>query len=197
MQMVNGPSGPSGTHGVVPAPRATANEASRVMLPPLATALMPFRQANEASWHTPGHTGGTAFLKSPVGRVFFDYFGGLRSDLSVSVAPLGSLLDPPDPSAMALTPPSSRHRCPGPTGRRRNRVIFTRRSPRRSLCDRNCQVHRARLISAASRHISFARNDRADQADPAGHCPATIGPPFLLPRCRDRRRAVFVITNST
>src|SRR4029077_5377400 len=39
-----------------------------VMLPPLAAALMKFTQEYEYSWHTPGHAGGTAFLKSPVGR---------------------------------------------------------------------------------------------------------------------------------
>src|SRR4029078_10207497 len=62
---------------------------------PLAAALMRFGQTYEYSWHTPGHTGGTAFLKSPVGRIFFDYFGEnlLRSDLSISVGALGSLLD--------------------------------------------------------------------------------------------------------
>ncbi len=47
-----------------------------VLLPPMAAALMKFTQEYEYSWHTPGHTGGTAFLKSPVGRIFFDYFGG-------------------------------------------------------------------------------------------------------------------------
>ena len=53
-----------------------------VMLPPLAASLMKFSQDYEYSWHTPGHTGGTAFLKSPVGRIFFDYFGEnlFRSD---------------------------------------------------------------------------------------------------------------------
>src|SRR5882757_10031688 len=66
-----------------------------VLLPPLAAALMKFTQEYEYSWHTPGHTGGTAFLKSPVGRIFYDYFGEnlLRSDLSISVGDLGSLLD--------------------------------------------------------------------------------------------------------
>ncbi len=65
------------------------------IMPPLAAALIKFTQEYEYSWHTPGHTGGTAFLKSPVGRVFFDYFGEnlLRSDLSISVGALGSLLD--------------------------------------------------------------------------------------------------------
>jgi arginine decarboxylase len=63
--------------------------------PPFTRALMEFAQVYEYSWHTPGHTGGTAFLKSPVGRAFFNYFGEnlLRSDLSISVGELGSLLD--------------------------------------------------------------------------------------------------------
>ncbi len=63
--------------------------------PPLTKALIEFAQVYEYSWHTPGHTGGTAFLKSPVGRAFYEYFGEnlLRSDLSISVGELGSLLD--------------------------------------------------------------------------------------------------------
>jgi len=58
-----------------------------VMMPPLAAAVMKFSQEYEYSWHTPGHTGGTAFLKSPVGRMFFDYFGEnlLRSDRGARV----------------------------------------------------------------------------------------------------------------
>ena len=63
--------------------------------PPFLGALLEFAQVYEYSWHTPGHTGGTAFLKSPVGRIFYEYFGEnlLRSDLSISVGELGSLLD--------------------------------------------------------------------------------------------------------
>lgn len=66
-----------------------------VIVPPLTKAIIAFAQVYEYSWHTPGHTGGTAFLKSPVGRIFYDYFGEnlLRSDLSISVGELGSLLD--------------------------------------------------------------------------------------------------------
>ena len=65
------------------------------IVPPLTKALISFAQTYEYSWHTPGHAGGTAFLKSPVGRIFYDYFGEnlLRSDLSISVGELGSLLD--------------------------------------------------------------------------------------------------------
>jgi len=39
--------------------------------------------------------GGTAFLKSPVGREFFEFFGEsmFRADASVSVGSLGSLME--------------------------------------------------------------------------------------------------------
>src|SRR4030095_3839079 len=53
------------------------------------------------SWHTPGHGGGVAFRKSPVGNLFYEFFGEntLRSDVSVSVGKLGSLLDHTGPIA--------------------------------------------------------------------------------------------------
>ena len=40
------------------------------LLPPMFRALVEFSKIHEYSWHTPGHTGGTGFLKSPVGREF-------------------------------------------------------------------------------------------------------------------------------
>ncbi len=65
------------------------------LLPPFFGALVKFSKDFEYSWHTPGHAGGTAFRKSPSGRIFFNFFGEqiFRSDLSVSVGELGSLLD--------------------------------------------------------------------------------------------------------
>ncbi|WP_171170753.1 Orn/Lys/Arg decarboxylase N-terminal domain-containing protein [Streptomyces sp. I05A-00742] len=65
------------------------------VLPPFFKALRRFDDAHEYSWHTPAHAGGVAFLKSPVGRAFFDHFGEqlLRSDLSISVEELGSLFE--------------------------------------------------------------------------------------------------------
>ena len=53
------------------------------------------------SWHTPGHGGGVAFRKSPVGQLFYEFFGEntLRSDISVSVGSVGSLLDHTGPIA--------------------------------------------------------------------------------------------------
>lgn len=75
--------------------RAAVRAYRENLLPPMFGALARFAQVHEYSWHTPGHTGGTAFLKSPVGRAYFDYFGEnlFRSDLSISVSELGSLLD--------------------------------------------------------------------------------------------------------
>jgi len=73
------------------------------LLPPFFGALVRFVQAGRYSWHTPGHSGGTAFLKTPVGTAFHEFFGEttLRSDLSVSVGELGSLLDHAGPVGAA------------------------------------------------------------------------------------------------
>ncbi|MEO9174590.1 MAG: Orn/Lys/Arg decarboxylase N-terminal domain-containing protein [Gaiellales bacterium] len=65
------------------------------LLPPFFEALMRFTKEARYSWHTPGHSGGTAFLKTAVGSAFYEFFGEntLRSDLSVSVGELGSLME--------------------------------------------------------------------------------------------------------
>ena len=57
------------------------------LLPPFFKALVGSRRRSHYSWHTPGHSGGTAFLKTPVGAAFHEFYGEntLRSDLSVSV----------------------------------------------------------------------------------------------------------------
>ena len=69
--------------------------------PPMFKALMEYTLHASYSWHTPGHGGGTAFRKSPVGQLFYQFFGEnmLRSDISVSVGQLGSLLDHTGPIA--------------------------------------------------------------------------------------------------
>ncbi|MGP5684280.1 Orn/Lys/Arg decarboxylase N-terminal domain-containing protein [Brachybacterium alimentarium] len=67
----------------------------RDVLSPVLQALVDFSETHEYSWHTPGHEGGTAFLKSAPGRAFWEFFGQqmFRSDLSISVPEVGSLLD--------------------------------------------------------------------------------------------------------
>src|SRR4249920_1407255 len=69
--------------------------------PPMFKALMDYTLQASYSWHTPGHGGGIGFRKSPVGQLFYEFFGEntLRSDISVSVGSLGSLLDHTGPIA--------------------------------------------------------------------------------------------------
>ncbi|MEU7097292.1 Orn/Lys/Arg decarboxylase N-terminal domain-containing protein [Streptomyces longwoodensis] len=84
------------TPGFIAGRITTAARAYReAVLPPFFRALRRFDDAHEYSWHTPAHSGGVAFLKSPAGRAFHDYFGErlLRSDLSISVEELGSLFE--------------------------------------------------------------------------------------------------------
>jgi arginine decarboxylase len=64
------------------------------LLPPFAAALARYERDREYSWAAPGHQGGVAFLKSPIGRVFFDFYGEnlFRTDMGIERAALGSLL---------------------------------------------------------------------------------------------------------
>jgi arginine decarboxylase len=64
------------------------------LLPPYAAALMRYNREREYSWAAPGHQGGVAFLKSPAGRLFFDFYGEnlFRSDMGIERTALGSLL---------------------------------------------------------------------------------------------------------
>lgn len=65
------------------------------LLPPMFDALVKYGKGHAYSWHTPGHTGGTAFIKHPAGKFFFDFYGEnlFRTDISISVGQMGSLLD--------------------------------------------------------------------------------------------------------
>lgn len=140
------------------------------LLPPMFKALAKFAGTYEYSWHTPGHTGGTAFLKHPVGRAFFEFFGEelFRSDLSISVGELGSLLDHSGPIGEAeryaarvfgadrtyfVTNGSSTS----------NRVILMSSVTRDqiALCDRNCHKsveHAMTLTGAIPTYLMPSRN---------------------------------------
>ncbi len=71
------------------------------LAPPFFRALVDYAQDGSYSWHCPGHSGGVAFLKSPVGRMFHQFFGEnmLRADVCNSVDELGQLLDHTGPIA--------------------------------------------------------------------------------------------------
>jgi hypothetical protein len=140
------------------------------ILPPMFAALADFASLHEYSWHTPGHAGGTAFLKSPVGRAFFEFFGEslLRSDLSISVGELGSLLDHSGPigeSEGYAARVFGAHRNYTVTNgtSTSNRVVVMASVTRNqvALCDRNCHKsieHSMTLSGAIPTYLMPSRN---------------------------------------
>jgi arginine decarboxylase len=186
-----------------------------VLLPPLAAALMRFGQTYEYSWHTPGHTGGTAFLKSPVGRMFLDYFGEnlLRSDLSIAVGDLGSLLDHAGPIGeheRYAARVFGAHRTYSVTNgtSTSNRVIFTAAVGRNqiALCDRNCHKsieHGLVMTGGIPTYLMPLRNRYGiigpippDRLEPAA-VEAAIQANPLVTDGLDGRAVHAVVTNST
>ena len=186
-----------------------------VMMPPLAAALMKFTQEYEYSWHTPGHTGGTAFLKSPVGRIFFDYFGEnlLRSDLSVSVGALGSLLDHTGPIGehekyAARVFGAHRTYCVTNGTSTANRVIMTAAVANNqvALCDRNCHKsieHGLVLTGGIPTYLVPLRNRYGiiGPVPPARLAPEAVAAAIqsnpLVGEGVERRPVYAVLTNST
>lgn len=71
------------------------------LAPPFFRALVDYAQDGSYSWHCPGHSGGVAFLKSPIGQMFHQFFGEnmLRADVCNAVEELGQLLDHTGPVA--------------------------------------------------------------------------------------------------
>lgn len=65
------------------------------IVPPFFRALTHYAADGSYSWHCPGHSGGVAFLKSPIGQMFHQFFGEnlLRADVCNAVDELGQLLD--------------------------------------------------------------------------------------------------------
>lgn len=82
--------------------KAVANYLDKIT-PPLTKALFKYVDEGKYTFCTPGHMGGTAFQKSPIGTIFYDFFGEntLKSDISISVGELGSLLDHSGPHSEA------------------------------------------------------------------------------------------------
>jgi arginine decarboxylase len=78
-------------HGIARA----AQDYLDALAPPFFKALTDYARRGAYSWHAPGHSGGTAFLKSPVGSMFHEFFGEnmLRADVCNAVEELGQLLD--------------------------------------------------------------------------------------------------------
>ncbi|QSH40050.1 Orn/Lys/Arg decarboxylase N-terminal domain-containing protein [Lentisphaerota bacterium ZTH] len=65
------------------------------LLPPLFKSLVEYVNKYKYDWAVPGHSGGSAFLRSPVGTAFFKFYGEniFRSDINTTCRPVGSVLE--------------------------------------------------------------------------------------------------------
>lgn len=173
------------------------------LLGPMASALIDFDLVHEYSWHTPGHNGGVAFQKSPAGRPFYEYFGEalFRSDLSISVGELGSLLDHSGPigdgerfAAKVFGAQRSYSVTNGTSTS--NRIIWTACVARGDdvLVDRNCHKSNEQgiTLTGAQPHYLMPTRNRYGIIGPIP--PQRLAPPALA----DCGNPVYaVITNST
>lgn len=187
----------------------------KAMFGPLTSALRDFAQVHEYSWHTPGHTGGTAFLKHPAGRAFHDFYGEnlFRTDLSISVGELGSLLDHNGPigaSERYISRIFGSHRSYSVTNgsSTSNRVIFMACVGQKQLvlCDRNCHksIEHGLTMTGGIPHYLVPSRNRYGLMGPIypkrleqGSVQEAVNADPLARDLADKRPVFAVVTNST
>lgn len=185
------------------------------LLPPFFRALVHHVDESNYSWHTPGHGGGVAFTKSPVGRAIHQFFGEnvLRADLSISVPELGSLLDHTGPIGDAETEAAENfgadHTFFVTNGTSTaNKIVWTGTVGAGDvvLVDRNCHksiLHAIVLTGAIPIYLIPARNDHGiigpiglDQFTPQAIRDKIAASPFR-DRITTAKVRLAVVTNST
>jgi len=184
------------------------------LAPPMFKALMDYTLQASYSWHTPGHGGGVGFRKSPVGQLFYQFFGEntLRSDVSVSVGALGSLLDHTGPiaagerNAARIFGTDETLFVVGGTSTA-NKIVWHGMVGRGDLvlCDRNCHksiLHSLIMTGATPIYLLPSRNGLGiigpisrDQFTPASIKKKIAASPFAKQTSGKVR--LMVITNST
>ena len=185
------------------------------LLPPFTAALARYDRDYEYSWAAPGHQGGVAFLKSPVGRVFFDFYGEnlFRTDMGIERAALGSLLGhlgPIGESEQYIARVFGAHRSysvlTGTSGSNRALMSAYIGDNEIALCDRNCHKSiEQSLVLTGGIPVFFAptrnRYGIIGPIPPAGLDPQAISRAIAanpLARGAASQRAVYsVVTNCT
>ncbi len=182
--------------------------------PPMFKALLEYTQHGSYSWHTPGHGGGIGFRKSPVGQLFYEFFGEntLRSDVSVSVGALGSLLDHTGPiaagerNAARIFGSDETLFVVGGTSTS-NKIVWHGMVSRGDLvlCDRNCHksiLHSLIMTGATPIYLTPSRNGLGiigpisrDQFTPESIARKAAASPFAAETSGKVR--LMVMTNST
>jgi arginine decarboxylase len=117
------------------------------LVPPFTKALIRYNEVREYSWAAPGHQGGIAFTKSPIGRLLFDFYGEnlFRTDTGIERGALGSLLDHSGPireseeyAARVFGAHRSYHVLVGTSASNRTIIGAVLGENQVALCDRNC-----------------------------------------------------------
>jgi len=117
------------------------------LLPPFARALVDYNRDAEYSWAAPGHQGGVAFSKSPIGRLFHDAYGEtlFRTDMGIERGALGSLLSHTGPIgeseafiSRVFGSDRSYSVLNGTSGSNRTIMSACIGDQQIALCDRNC-----------------------------------------------------------
>lgn len=182
--------------------------------PPMFKALMNYTLEGAYSWHTPGHGGGVAFRKSPVGQLFYTFFGEntLRSDISVSVGSVGSLLDHVGPiaegerNASRIFGTDETLFVVGGTSTA-NKIVWHGMVGRGDLvlCDRNCHksiLHSLIMTGATPIYLTPSRNGLGiigpiskEQFTPEAIAQKIAASPFAAQTSGKVR--LMVVTNST
>ena len=184
------------------------------LLPPFFKALTKHAERSAYSWHTPGHAGGIGFTKSAVGFALHEFFGEntVRSDLSVSVPELGSLLDHTGPikeaEQYAARVFGSDHTYFVTNGTSTaNKIVWHSMAGRDDLVivDRNCHkslLHSLIMTGATPIYFMPSRNDYGiigpiglDQFSPGSIRKKVAASP--LARAAKGKVRIAVVTNST
>ena len=185
------------------------------LLPPFAAALARYNREREYSWAAPGHQGGVAFLKSPVGRVFFDFFGEnlFRTDMGIERGALGSLLGHTGPvgeseryAARVFGAHRSYSVLNGTSASNRAIMSACVGDNEIALCDRNCHksIEQSLQISGGIPVFLVPTRNRygiigpiaPEQLEPKSIAKAIAANP--LAKAAGQKRAVYsVVTNCT
>jgi len=186
-----------------------------MLLPPFASALARYDRGREYSWAAPGHQGGVAFLKSPVGRAFFDFYGEnlFRTDMGIERGALGSLLSHSGPvgeseryAARVFGAHRSYSVLNGTSASNRAIMSACIGDGEIALCDRNCHKSIEQGLVASGGIPVFLRPTRNRYGIIGPIPPEHLAPEAIakciadnpLTKASEGKRAVYsVVTNCT
>nr|WP_295081032.1 Orn/Lys/Arg decarboxylase N-terminal domain-containing protein [uncultured Roseateles sp.] len=185
------------------------------LLPPFARALVNYNRDAEYSWAAPGHQGGVAFSKSPIGQLFVEAYGEtlFRTDMGIERGALGSLLSHTGPigasesyAAEVFGSDRSYSVLNGTSASNRTIMSACIGEQQIALCDRNCHKSIEQGLALTGGIPVFLQAGRnrygvigpihPDQLQPAAIA-AKIAANPLAAKAQQQRAVYSVLTNCT